>query len=134
MAIFIAFGIFSSCKEEVIIVVDSMQKRDFLSSDRPGYYLDGKPMFLLSDSLHQVCNNHSRKLFRVQTNEQDTSLNVILESIPNNIGVHILTTVTYLDPSNKSTNKIMMECSQMTEERVWFWDPQTYTGIILPKK
>ena len=66
----------AACKDD-IIKIDSLEKEIFLRETREGIYRNGAPLFLYSERYHQKAHNQDRLQFRIQTDEQDTCLNII---------------------------------------------------------
>lgn len=120
----------SSCRNS--IEIDSVEKEAFMQNETVGIYLMGNSVFTLNPSRHQETYNITRKQYRIQTDEQDTCLNIILETFPKNAGVHISTTLDYRDPKNILTNISLLECSKIYNDKIWFWDKKGSVGIIIP--
>lgn len=120
----------AACTDSVEI--DSPEKEFFMNNETLGLYQMGKPIFTLNPARHQESFNINRKQYRIQTDEQDTCLNVILETYPKSLGVHISTMTDYRDPGNIITNITLLECSKIYDNKIWLWDKKSELGIIIP--
>lgn len=119
-----------SCREN-IIEIDSLEKERFLREDQEGIYKNGKALFLYRESHNQKALNPQRIQYRIQTDEQDTCLNVALEALPGNTGVHITTSIDYRSPGELISNMSNLECSRIENSRIWLWNKDNLTGIII---
>lgn len=120
----------NSCRRKEV-VIDTVEKGEFLDRGQMGYYVDGATKFTYRDSVHQKAVNARRRLYRYQTNEQDTCLNVVLGALPKSVGVHIMLTIDYFDPETRLSNTVQMECSKVIGGKMWFWDPLAKVGVII---
>lgn len=120
----------TSCRDDAIDI-DSMEKEAFLNENREGIYRNGKAMFIYNSSRHQKAANMSRMQYRIQTDEQDTCLNITLEAIPKSTGVHITTSIDYRSPGELISSMNHLECSRIQKDRLWLWNPDNLTGIIM---
>lgn len=120
----------ASCRENEV-VIDSKEKELFLKSQDDGIYKNGIGIMLFDDSMHQKSYNMKRKTFRIQTDNQDEYFNVFFESMPKNKGVKILSDYVYYSNEEKVSSSILLECSQIEGDRVWFWEPDEKIGIII---
>ena len=125
----IASGIIS-CRENVI-QIDSLEKELFLQENTEGVYRNGKPLFQFKETSHQKAVNSSRLQYRIQTDEQDTCLNIILDALPRSAGVHITTSIDYRSPGELISGMSHFECSRREENRLWLWSSDNLTGIIV---
>ncbi len=123
----------AACKDD-IIKIDSLEKEIFLRETREGIYRNGAPLFLYSERYHQKAHNQDRLQFRMQTDEQDTCLNIILDAIPRNAGVHITTSIDYRSPGELISSMSHLECSRADDDKLWLWSSGNLTGIILDIK
>lgn len=128
--IIFASTILQSCREKAI-EIDSLEKEIFLRESREGIYKDGKPLFLYREAYDQKALNPKRIQYRIQTDEQDTCLNVALEALPGSPGVHITTSVDYRSPGELISNMSHLECSRIENNRIWLWNKDNLTGIII---
>ncbi|HIZ87153.1 MAG TPA: hypothetical protein IAC03_03210 [Candidatus Coprenecus pullistercoris] len=120
----------ASCREKVI-EIDSLEKEIFLMESDEGIYRNGEPLFLFRDDRHQKALNPDRIQYRIQTDEQDTCLNVTMEALPGSAGVHITTSIDYRSPGDPISSMSHLECSRMADGRIWLWSPESLTGIIM---
>jgi len=132
LCVLLCLSLQTSCRREVLI--DSEEKELFLKMGETGFYRNGNPVFIYSESLHQKAENRSRGVFRFQTDVQDTCLNVRYASEPGNVGVHILINLDYIEPMDRINSEYQFECSKITGSGIWLWDPETRNGIILPRR
>ncbi len=123
----------SSCHNDPV-VIDSDEKMKFLESSAQGYYSNGVEIFIYKDTLHQRCLNINRRSFRIQTNTQDSCLSLILDNMPNNLGVHIMASVNYFDTSKQLSSKLLLECSKIEQNKIWLWDAHGKNGFIIAVK
>lgn len=120
-----------SCRENEVVIY-SPEKDHFVNQcNTPGYYVAGAAKFVYQPFNHQYSSNLARKLYRIQTNQQDSCLNVVMETIPSDIGVHIMTTIDYFDPETRESITLLMECSKFSSSKIWLWDSEAKRGIIL---
>jgi len=117
----------ASCRK---VEIDSQEKETFLTFTKIGFYPAGEPRFTYRDSVHQMCLNSSRGLFRIQTNIQDTFMNIVLDDNPYECRM-VLSELDYYDHSIRTTDKFEFECSKKTDDKIWLWDGYTKTGIII---
>ena len=122
-----------SCNERYI-EIDSIEKELFLRESAEGIYKNGEPLFLYSTERHQKATNQRRVQYRIQTDEQDTCLNIILDAIPRNAGVHITTSIDYRSPGELISSMSHLECSRADDDKLWLWSSGNLTGIILDIK
>ncbi len=120
----------SSCAETVI-EIDSAEKESFLKESREGIYRRGSSLFVFDEDRHQKAFNQSRIQYRIQTDVQDTCLNITLDAIPSSAGVHITTSIDYRSPGELISSMSRLECSRMDEYKLWLWSPESLTGIII---
>jgi len=123
-------SLMTSCRK---IVIDSREKELFLNCSEVGFYPLGTPRFTYSERMHQMCRNPKRGLFRIQTNIQDTCMNIILEYSPSNEGDLLIADLDYYDPEERITDRYQFECSKLFGTRIWLWENYTKTGIILTR-
>lgn len=123
-------GAVSSCREKAI-EIDSLEKELFLRESREGIYKNGEVIFAFDENRHQKAINSRRIQYRIQTDLQDTCLNVILESLPESAGVHITTSIDYRSPGEFVSSMSHLECSRASEDKLWLWNSSSLTGIIL---
>lgn len=121
----------SGCHDKPEIIIDSQEKEAFLGAGSPGLYIGGERAFIYREEAHQRASNESRKQVRIQTNKQDTILNVSIEKYPASIGVHISTSIDYRASGKKMELISLMECSKIEHGKGWFWDPEAKFGLIL---
>ena len=88
-------------------------------------------MFLYQSELHQKATNPRRIQYRIQTDEQDTCLNVTMDALPESPGVHITTSIDYRSPGDLISNMSHLECSRIYEDKIWLWNSGSLTGLIL---
>lgn len=119
-----------SCNERYI-EIDSIEKELFLRESAEGIYKNGEPLFLYSAERHQKATNKRRVQYRIQTDEQDTCLNVTMEAIPENTGSYITTAIDYRSPGELISSMSLLECSRRTDRYIWLWNSSSLTGIIL---
>jgi len=129
---FLCTVLLCTCVRDVNI--DSLEKEKFLENDRVGFYIDGEPVFLYVESIHQKAVNAARGVFRFQTDVQDTCLNVTYKSEPRNVGVHVLIDMDYIEPRDRINLEYEFECSRITGSKIWLWDSETKNGMILPRR
>lgn len=120
----------ASCRENAI-EIDSLEKELFLREEAEGIYKDGKALFLFNQGRHQKALNSMRHQYRIQTDEQDTCLNVMMEAIPETAGEHITTSIDFRSPGELISNMSHLECSRISDNRIWLWNSGNLTGIIL---
>ena len=120
-----------SCREE--IAIDSLEKMLFMKQDTVGLYNLGDKTFKYNSQLHQQSYNLSRKQYRLQTDEQDSCLNVIFEKYPQNTGDIITTSLDYRDTRNIINHTVDYECSKIVHNQIWLWNKKDLVGIILPQ-
>ena len=120
----------NSCNKE-FIEIDSIEKEMFLGEEREGIYKNGEPLFIYSENTHQKALNPRRVQYRIQTDEQDTCLNVTLESLPERTGTHTTTSIDYRSPGELISSMNHLECSKITRDRIWLWNSSSLTGVIL---
>lgn len=120
----------TACRDNAI-EIDSMEKETFLNQNREGIYRNGNPLFVFNASRHQKASNSARLQYRMQTDEQDTCLNITLEAIPKSSGVHITTSIDYRSPGELISSMNHLECSKVQKNRLWLWNPDNLTGIIM---
>lgn len=125
-----ALLLLSSCRENVI-EVDSLEKELFLKESAEGIYRNGTALFRYNEQRHQRAANPGRLQFRIQTDGQDTCLNVIMEAIPRNAGLHITTSIDYRSPGELISNMSHLECSRIDGTKIWLWSRDNFTGIII---
>ena len=123
--------IYGSSYREQIIQIDSIEKEVFLRESREGVYRNGKPLFQFDNGHHQKAVNSSRLQYRIQTDEQDTCLNVMLEALPKSAGVHITTSIDYRSPGELISGMNHLECSRLEGKRLWLWSSDNLTGVII---
>lgn len=128
--IIITVAIMHSCRENVI-EIDSLEKELFLRESQEGIYKEGKALFLYRESHNQKALNPKRIQYRIQTDEQDTCLNVALEALPESAGAYVTTSIDYRSPGELISNMSHLECSRMEDSRIWLWNRDNLTGIIL---
>lgn len=132
--IFILFTVLllcaTSCLQEVKI--DSLEKEIFINNDRIGIY-NGDNSFTFNPLLHQESYNVKRKQFRLQTDEQDSCLNVILAKYPKNTGNSVPVNIDYRDPRTIINNTADYECSKISHNKIWLWNKKGRIGIIIPQ-
>lgn len=119
-----------SCRENVI-QIDSLEKKTFLQESLEGVYRNGSPLFQFKETSHQKAVNPARLQYRIQTDEQDTCMNIILDALPKSAGVHITTSIDYRSPGELISNMSHFECSRIQNDRLWLWSADNLTGIIL---
>lgn len=119
-----------SCRENVI-QIDSVEKKMFLQESLEGIYSNGAPLFQFKGTYHQKAVNSFRLQYRIQTDEQDTCLNIILDALPKSAGVHITTYVDYRSPGELISDMSHFECSRIQDDRLWLWNSDNLTGIIM---
>ena len=120
----------ASCRENAI-EIDSLEKELFLREEAEGIYKDGKALFLFNKGRHKKAVNSMRHQYRIQTDEQDTCLNVMMEAIPETAGEHITTSIDFRSPGELISNMSHLECSRISDNRIWLWNSGNLTGIIL---
>ena len=120
-----------SCREE--IKIDSLEKMVFMSQDTIGLYNMGLRTFLFDPQLHQQSYNLSRRQYRLQTDEQDSCLNVIFEQYPEDKGDIITTSLDYRDTRTVINNTAGYECSKIRDNKIWLWNKEELIGIIIPR-
>lgn len=120
----------TSCRRDISI--DSEEKELFLQNDDIGFYRNGNPVFVYRESFHQKAENPDRGAFRFQTDVQDTCLNATYTSEPRNVGVHVSIYMDYIEPMDRINAEYQFECSKINGSVIWFWNPETKSGIILP--
>lgn len=119
-----------SCAE-IVIEIDSAEKESFLKESREGIYRGGRSLFVFDEHRHQKAVNSYRFQYRIQTDVQDTCLNITLDAIPGSAGVHITTAIDYRSPGELISSMSRLECSRMDENKLWLWSPESLTGIII---
>ena len=122
----------ASCRERAI-EIDSLEKELFLREEAEGIYKDGKALFLFNQKLHQKAVNPKRIQYRIQTDEQDTCLNVIMGAIPETAGAHITTSIDFRSPGDLISSMNHLECSRVSTDKIWLWNSGSLTGLILNK-
>lgn len=122
----------SSC-DKPRIIIDSDQKRAFLVSEKEGYYRNDAAILLFDEELHQKVLNKKRRQFRIQSDTQNEFINIELEAFPKSEGVHILTKFHYRKSDADLSMTILLECSKLTEEKMWLWNKESKIGLIVPK-
>lgn len=122
--------ILASCHKN-FIEIDSLEKEMFLRENREGIYKNGTTLFLYKKDIHQKALNSRRIQYRIQTDEQDTCLNVTMEAIPENTGTHITTSIDYRSPGELISSMNHLECSRIAGDMLWLWNPDNLTGIIM---
>lgn len=120
-----------SCMEKYPVILDSEEKESFFYSEREGIYSEGKPVFILDKYRHQLSINPKRLQYRIQTDSQDTCLNIIMDKKPKTTGVHITVRTEFILNGNPGNCVSVMECSRILDNRYWLWDSGAMTGIIL---
>lgn len=120
----------ASCRDN-LIEIDSPEKESFLRETTEGIYKNGKSLFKFDTEHHQKAVNPDRVQYRIQTDEQDTCLNVTLEALPGSPGVHITTSIDYRSPGELISSMSSLECSRVSDNKIWLWSPDSRTGIIL---
>lgn len=120
-----------SCMEKFPVILDSEEKENFFYSEREGIYSEGKPVFILDKYRHQESVNQKRLQYRIQTDSQDTCLNIIMDKKPKTTGIHITVRTEYHLNGNPGSSVSVMECSRILDNRYWLWDSGSMTGIIL---
>ena len=120
----------ASCREKAI-EIDSLEKELFLREDAEGIYKDGKALFLFNQDRHQKALNSMRHQYRIQTDEQDTCLNVMVEALPETAGTYITTSIDFRSPGEPISNMSHLECSRVNQDKVWLWNSGSLTGLIL---
>lgn len=119
-----------ACRENVI-QIDSQEKGLFLQESQEGLYRNGSTLFQFKETAHQKAVNPARLQYRIQTDEQDTCLNIILDALPKSAGVHITTSIDYRSPGELISNMGHFECSRIQNDRLWLWSSDNLTGIIM---
>ena len=122
----------ASCREKAI-EIDSLEKEQFLREEAEGIYKNGKALFLFNQELHQKAVNPKRIQYRIQTDEQDTCLNVIMGAIPETAGAHITTSIDFRSPGELISSMSHLECSRVSTDKIWLWNSGSLTGLILKK-
>lgn len=122
----------ASCREKAI-AIDSLEKELFLREEAEGIYKNGKALFLFNQELHQKAVNPKRIQYRIQTDEQDTCLNVIMGAIPETAGAHITTSIDFRSPGELISSMSHLECSRVSTDKIWLWNSGSLTGLILKK-
>jgi len=113
------------------VEIDSSEKQVFLNHSAIGFYPGGVPRFTYQENIHQTCSNPSRHLFRIQTNIQDTCMNIALENRPSFEGNMVMSDLDYYDAGIRVTDKFEFECSRISDGKMWLWDGYTKTGVII---
>ena len=122
----------TSCGEKAI-EIDSLEKELFLREEAEGIYKDGKALFLFNQERHQKAVNSNRIQCRIQTDEQDTCLNVTMATVPETAGAHITTSIDFRSPGELRSNMSHLECSRISADKIWLWNSGNLTGIIVNK-
>lgn len=122
-----------SCRD-LVIEIDSPEKESFLLETREGIYRRGESLFVFDSGRHQKAVNTSRIQYRIQTDIQDTCLNITLDAIPQGAGVHITTSIDYRSPGELISSMNRLECSRIETDKLWLWSPETLTGIIISRE
>ena len=120
----------TSCRK---VVIDSEEKDYFLNCQQIGIYPEGLPLFTYNEARHQMCTNPSRGVFRIQTNAQDTCLNISLKDNPSREGDRTTAEMNYIYSNDRIENLIQFECSKISGKKLWLWDGLSKTGIIILK-
>lgn len=120
----------TACREDVIMI-DSLEKEMFLRESTEGIYRNGEALFKFNPQSHQRAANPGRMQYRIQTDGQDTCLNVILDALPQSAGVHITTSIDYRSPGKLVSSMSHLECSRKDGDLIWLWSAENYTGIII---
>lgn len=128
----LAVPMLSSC-EGTVIEIDSPEKEIFLKENREGIYRGGRSLFVFDERRHQKAVNLSRIQYRIQTDVQDTCLNITLDAIPGSAGVHIATSIDFRSPGDLISSMSRLECSRLDDDKLWLWSPESLTGIIISR-
>ncbi len=132
LVVLILLASLSSC-ERIKIVIDSEQKRAFLASEKEGYYRNDAAVLLFDEDLHQKSFNKKRKQFRLQSDDQNEFMNIEMEALPKSEGVHILTKFHYKTKGSGLSITLLLECSKLSDEKIWLWDKENKIGLIVPR-
>lgn len=119
-----------SCREQTV-VIDSIEKEMFLETQDEGLYKGGREILVYDGHIHQKAYNPARRTYRIQTDNQAKYFNVVFESVPKSRGVHILTEFSYVSEEENITSKLLLECSMIDKNKIWFWDSEDKIGIIV---
>lgn len=120
-----------SCRERHVVRVDSPEKVSFLEETECGLYVEGHPVFVYDRDRHQKASNPQRRQGRIQTNEQDTCLNVVLECIPESPEDGITAVLEYFGAASIRSEHLVVECSKVAGRKLWLWSAEDRTGIIM---
>ena len=120
---------FVSCSDS--IVLDSPEKQIFVDSSVEGLYEDGLPIFTYNSENHQIAFNEKRKMFRLQTDEQDSVLNVIFVQYPLKLGAVVPIRIEYRTPVDVFSSESNFELSRHDKNYIWLWDRRHKTGLVV---
>lgn len=101
-----------------------------LEKDAPGVYRNDDNVFLYDEDIHQIAFNALRRTFRIQNTAQDRYLHCALDADPV-VGQQVAIDVTTRSIASFPSQQLTAEVLRRDEGKVWLWDEQSGTGLVI---
>ena len=105
----------------------------FEGYDIPGLYSNGDGVIFFDQTTYQTARNDSRKMFRIQADNQMRYINLTFTSrIPDTIGQEEYCTVSYrLQQGEETTLIIKLKLIGEKDGKIWLWNDIQEFGVII---
>lgn len=115
----------SGCVEEL-----SPEEKKFLDKTEYGLYRSGNDTFVYSDATHQTAVSSTQKSVRLQQDDMDRYLQLIIDGQLKKDGTVAVGIVSKnLSQTVTSAN---MSVLKVSSDKVWLWDEANATGYLMP--
>lgn len=95
-----------------------------------GLYVNGKDVLVYDRTLHQYAFNTKRNTFRIQNSAQNRLFVCEMSETPS-VGKEVEVVITTKGISNFKDASIEMEVLKETDGRVWLYDSESKTGLVV---
>lgn len=102
----------------------------FLKQTNPGLYVSGNNLFEYNEKECQWAYNKTRKVVRLQKDDQSYYVNMVFSSWPDLLNEDIDVEIDYKTGSQQRKTSFVMILLKSEYGKNWLWNDQTKTGVI----
>jgi hypothetical protein len=127
---FIACISFSACNKTPSY---DGQLSSFMANNSVGLYSMERASFRFDSTDCQIVRNESRKMIRLQKDDQSQIVNATFSTMHFNFEQIVNIKIAYVSPSYSSIYNIEAYLVQMQDGLYWLWDSDKKIGLIVPE-
>lgn len=94
-----------------------------------GVWVGGRQVIVKNDNLHQ--ESFRNKSYRLQTDDQKTYINIMLNTVPQNVGDKCTVTIVSRGIDEIQDSALDMILQKTEDDMIWLWNESEKMGIVM---